>query len=74
MGRLLIIKLDKIQTNEEGGQTSSNVINHFVQNILENKEPLINGEEGMKSLEKILAALESQETKRIVSLKMEVVC
>ncbi|MEH6992468.1 Gfo/Idh/MocA family oxidoreductase [Neobacillus drentensis] len=65
-------KLDKIQTNEEGGQSTSHVINHFVESIVENKEPLINGEEGMKSLQIILAALDSQETKRIVSLKKEV--
>lgn len=71
-GSVVNHKLDKIQTNEEGGQTSSHVISHFVESIVENKEPLINGEEGMKSLQIILAALESQETKQIVSLKKEV--
>lgn len=71
-GSAVYHKLDKIQTNEEGGQTSSNVISHFVESIVQNKEPLISGEEGMKSLQIILAALESQETKRIVSLKKEV--
>lgn len=71
-GSVVYHKLDKIQTNEEGGQTSSNVISHFVESIVQNKEPLISGEEGMKSLQIILAALESQETKRIVSLKKEV--
>ncbi|OCA88058.1 dehydrogenase [Bacillus sp. FJAT-27225] len=65
-------KLDKIQTNEDGGQTTSHVINHFVDSILEDNEPLITGEEGMKSLQIILAALESQETKKIVSLRKEV--
>jgi UDP-N-acetylglucosamine 3-dehydrogenase len=68
-GSVVYHKLDKIQTNEEGGQTTSHVINHFVESILENKEPLITGEEGMKSLQIILAAIESQESKRIVSLK-----
>lgn len=71
-GSIVNHKLDKIQTNEEGGQTTSKVINHFVDSILENKQPLICGEEGMKSLQIILAAIESQETKRIVSLKKEV--
>ncbi|MEH7305238.1 Gfo/Idh/MocA family protein [Neobacillus drentensis] len=71
-GSVVYHKLDKIQTNEEGGQTSSHVINHFVECIIENNEPLISGEEGMKSLQIILAALESQETRRIVSLKKEV--
>ncbi|MCA1038581.1 Gfo/Idh/MocA family oxidoreductase [Bacillus infantis] len=62
-------KLDKIQTNEEGGQTTSHVINHFVESVVEDKEPLISGEEGLKSLEIILAAIESQKTKQIVPLK-----
>ncbi|RLQ93822.1 Gfo/Idh/MocA family protein [Falsibacillus albus] len=66
-------ELDKIQTNEEGGQTTSNVINHFVECIKEDKKPLICGEEGKKSLDIILAALESKETKRIVSLKAQAV-
>lgn len=71
-GSVVYHKLDKIQTNEEGGQSTSHVINHFVESIVENKEPLINGEEGMKSLQIILAALESQETRRIVSLRKKV--
>jgi UDP-N-acetylglucosamine 3-dehydrogenase len=71
-GSVVYHKLDKIQTNEDGGQTTSHVIDHFVGSILENKEPLITGEEGMKSLQIILAAIESQETKRIISLKKEV--
>lgn len=71
-GSVVYHKLDKIQTNEDGGQSTSHVINHFVESIFQNKEPLITGEEGMKSLEIILAALESQETRQIVSLKKEV--
>jgi UDP-N-acetylglucosamine 3-dehydrogenase len=70
-GSVVYHKLDKIQTNEEGGQSTSHVINHFVDCIVENKEPLINGEEGMKSLKIILAALESKETKQIVSLQKQ---
>ncbi|WP_062351359.1 Gfo/Idh/MocA family protein [Bacillus kwashiorkori] len=62
-------ELGKIQTNEEGGQTTTHVIDHFVESILENKEPLITGEEGKKSLEIILAALESQEKKAVVRLQ-----
>lgn len=67
-GEVINHKLSRIQTNEEGGQTTSHVINHFVASILEDKQPLITGEEGKKSLEIILGAIESQETKRIVSL------
>ncbi len=62
-------KLDKIQTNEEGGQHTSHVIDHFVASILNNTEPLITGEEGKKSLEIILGAIESKETGKIVSLR-----
>ncbi|MFJ5624156.1 Gfo/Idh/MocA family protein [Peribacillus loiseleuriae] len=71
-GKVIHHKLDKIQTNEDGGQTNSHVIDHFVESISENKEPLITGEEGLKSLKIILAALESQETKKIISLEQEV--
>ncbi|MCU9615026.1 Gfo/Idh/MocA family oxidoreductase [Caldibacillus lycopersici] len=67
-GESVYHKLGKIQTNEDGGQSKTHVIDHFVTSILENKEPLITGEEGKKSLEIILAALESYETKKIVSL------
>ena len=65
-------KLGKIQTNEAGGQTTSHVIDHFIDCILEDIEPLITGEEGMKSLEIILGAIASQETKQFISLKKEV--
>ncbi|MGE8078956.1 Gfo/Idh/MocA family protein [Peribacillus loiseleuriae] len=71
-GKVIHHKLDKIQTNEDGGQTNSHVIDHFVESISENKEPLITGEEGLKSLKIILAAFESQETKKIISLEQEV--
>ncbi|KMY51585.1 Gfo/Idh/MocA family protein [Peribacillus loiseleuriae] len=71
-GKVIHHKLDKIQTNEDGGQTNSHVIDHFVESISGNKEPLITGEEGLKSLKIILAALESQETKKIISLEQEV--
>lgn len=60
--------LDKIQTNEEGGQTTSYVIDHFVEAIVEGKEVPISGVEGKKSLEVVLAALQSNEEKKIVSL------
>ncbi|MCU9615108.1 Gfo/Idh/MocA family oxidoreductase [Caldibacillus lycopersici] len=67
-GEVVNHKLSKIQTNEEGGQTTSHVIDHFANCLLTDKEPLITGEEGKKSLEIILGAIESMETKKIVSL------
>ncbi|WP_407408666.1 Gfo/Idh/MocA family protein [Peribacillus sp.] len=68
-GTIINHQLEKIQTNEEGGQSNSSIIDYFITSILENSEPPIPGEEGMKSLEVILAAIESQETRQIVSLK-----
>ncbi|WP_186578970.1 Gfo/Idh/MocA family protein [Aquibacillus kalidii] len=66
-GQIVKYELGKIQSNEEGGQNNSHVIEHFVDSIVQDKEPLISGEEGMKSLQVILSALESAQTKRIVS-------
>lgn len=67
-GETVNYELDKIQTNEEGGQTNTHVIDHFVDSIIHNRQPLIDGEEGKKSLEVILAALESNETKKFIQL------
>lgn len=44
---------------------TTHVIDHFVDSILNDTEPLINGYEGKKSLEVIIDALESTETKQI---------
>ncbi|OZU88319.1 dehydrogenase [Virgibacillus indicus] len=68
-GEVVNYELGGIQTNESGGQTSTQVIDHFVESILEDKEPLITGEEGKKSLEVILGALESSETKKISNVR-----
>ena len=70
-GRIIKHQLDKIQTNEEGGQTSSQVIDHFIHAIIEDIDPLITGEEGKKSLDIILGALESERTKKTISLIKE---
>ncbi|MCF3945001.1 Gfo/Idh/MocA family protein [Oceanobacillus alkalisoli] len=68
-GEVVKYELDGIQSNEDGGQTTSHTIDHFVESILQDTNPLIDGEEGKKSLEVILGALESVETKRIISLE-----
>lgn len=67
-GEVVKYELGRIQSNESGGQTGSQVIDHFVNCILNNEEPLPSGEEGMKSLLVIIAALESNETKKITSI------
>lgn len=53
-------------TNEK--QLPSGVIDAFVECIVSNTPPSISGEEGLKSLEVILAAFDSQESKKVVSL------
>ncbi len=68
-GETVNYELGKIQSNEDGGQTNTHVIDHFVESILENKQPLIDGKEGKKSLEIILAAIESNQTKQITSIE-----
>ncbi|MFD0829265.1 Gfo/Idh/MocA family protein [Neobacillus sp. M.A.Huq-85] len=67
-GETVKYELGKIQSNEEGGQNSSHVIENFVNSIVKDTEPAISGEEGMKSLQVILAALKSNETKQFVKL------
>ena len=67
-GEVVKYELGQIQSNEEGGQTNTGVIDHFVESIVEDKQPLIDGEEGKRSLEIILAAVESGETKQITRL------
>lgn len=68
-GEIVNYQLGKIQSNDEGGQNNSQVVDKFVEAVLHDQEPAVTGEEGMKSLAVILAALESNETKQIVRVK-----
>jgi UDP-N-acetylglucosamine 3-dehydrogenase len=56
-----------IATNS--GQTHSGVIDAFIHSILNNTPPPITGEDGMKSLKVILSALESAETKKLITIR-----
>lgn len=67
-GETVNYELGKIQSNDEGGQNSTRVIELFVDSIVNDTVPPVSGEEGMKSLNVVLAALESSETKQIVQL------
>lgn len=69
-GETVKYELGKIQSNEDGGQNSSHTIDTFVDSVVNNTDPLINGEEGMKSLNVVLAALESNRTKQIVKVEV----
>ncbi|MCA0970498.1 Gfo/Idh/MocA family oxidoreductase [Halobacillus litoralis] len=62
-------KLDKIQTNDDKAPVTTHTIDHFVESVLNDQTPLISGEEGLKSLQVILSALEANETKQIVELR-----
>lgn len=67
-GEVLKYELGRIQTNEADGQNNTQVINQFVKSIIENEESPVSGVEAMKSLQVVLAALESNETKKIVTI------
>lgn len=69
-GEVVKYELNKIQSNATVGQSNSHVIEQFIVSILSDKEPLINGIDGMKSLEVILAAIKSSETKQIVTIPL----
>lgn len=59
-------KVGQIATNEK--QTHSGVIDEFITSILEGQKPRISGEEGLRSLQVILAAFESEATGKVISL------
>ncbi|WP_332696035.1 Gfo/Idh/MocA family protein [Halalkalibacter lacteus] len=67
-GEVVKYELGGIQTNEAGGQNNTQVVDQFISSIIQDVEPPVTGEEGMKSLQVVLSALESNETKRITSL------
>jgi len=65
-GENMFIQSGAIQTNEEGGQTSSGVIDAFVDSVLSGRKNPIPGEEGARSLAAIMACVESSKTKRFI--------
>ncbi|KMK78123.1 Gfo/Idh/MocA family protein [Alkalihalobacillus pseudalcaliphilus] len=67
-GEVVKYELGGIQTNDAGGQSSSGVVHHFADAIINDKDPVISGEEGMKSLQVVLSALASSDTKQITKI------
>jgi UDP-N-acetylglucosamine 3-dehydrogenase len=63
-----MIETGKMQSNSEGGQTHSGVIDHFVEGILSGKGHEIDGTEALKSLEIVFAGIRSAETGERVKL------
>lgn len=65
-GEKQCIRTSGMQTNDEGGQTSSGIIDAFVDCVQNGVPCAIPGEEGAKSLAVILACMESAASKRVV--------
>lgn len=66
-GKVDQIKTGAIATNTK--QTKSGMTDMFVKSILTGKKPLIDGEEGYRSLDVILAAIESAKTGKTVKIR-----
>lgn len=56
-GDEILYRTGAIQTNDN--QTSTGIIDEFISSILEKRKPLITGEDGLKALKIIFAAMES---------------
>ncbi|UTE71566.1 Gfo/Idh/MocA family oxidoreductase [Rossellomorea marisflavi] len=67
-GEVVKYELGGIQTNDDGGQSASGVIDRFVTAVMEDVPTAVPGEEAMKSLQVVLGALESSKTKQIIRL------
>ncbi len=65
-GDRVCMEMGRLQTNEN--QTSSGVIDQFVDELMRGVPPAIDGREGMKTMEVIHACAESSETGRMVSI------
>ena len=65
----LVFEVPKIQTNEEGGQFSSGVIDSFIDTINGKIQNPIPGSEGRKALRAILACIESNTSKSKVRVE-----
>lgn len=59
-------QLEAIQSNEN--QTSTGIIDEFIDSIMEKRKPVITGEDGIKALKIIEAAVESARTGKVISL------
>ncbi|MBA4492849.1 Gfo/Idh/MocA family protein [Paenactinomyces guangxiensis] len=67
-GSIEKFQVGKMASNEEGGQVKSGVIDSFVRAILTNSPALIPGEDAIKALRVVMAAIKSSEEKRSVNI------
>ena len=68
-GERILYEVDKIQTNDN--QTSSGIIDAFVECLAEKREPDISGTEVLKTMRVIFASIESSQTGRTVAVKQD---
>ena len=68
-GERILYEVDKIQTNDN--QTSSGIIDAFVECLAEKREPDISGAEVLKTMRVIFASIESSQTGRTVAVKQD---
>ncbi|HWR24347.1 MAG TPA: Gfo/Idh/MocA family oxidoreductase [Feifaniaceae bacterium] len=65
-GERILYDIDRIQTNDN--QTSSGVIDLWVDSLVNNKAPEISGEEAYSAMRAVFAAMESAQTGRRVTI------
>lgn len=65
-----ILKMQGEDPTSVYGSGHSALLKDFIQALLQNREPLINGEEGKKALEIILAAYKSRLTGQVIKLPL----
>lgn len=61
-------RLDRIQTNDAGGQTSSGIIDAFVKSIVDDEKPLIDGADVLDAMRAVFACVESSQQGRRIEI------
>lgn len=65
-GERIFYDIDRIQTNDN--QTKSGVIDAFIESVVENKKPLIDGEDVLAAMKAVFASIVSSEEEQTVSV------
>ncbi len=65
-GERIFYDIDRIQTNDN--QTKSGVIDAFIESVVENKKPLIDGEDVLAAMKAVFASIASSEEEQTVSV------
>ena len=70
-GEKVNYQLEAMQTNDK--QTPSGVIDAFIDSIRLDQEPLVTGEDALKSLKVILGIMEAADTQQVITIEKETV-